>query len=246
MVKNVLGGIDLDKPLYRVFTAARAISLFQTGTNGLVRPAMWDDPFENFFLQCMARDPATGVEVSLRNLSDDWYGQCWSLTRESDAMWRIYGPSKDGVRVSTTARKLFESIWDEVDEFRTLKYFIGKVKYLRQSEFKRFIANTTFSAISLGGQAAPFAETLLMKREAFKHENEVRLLFQDVDEPKRGVKNVASFPFDANSILDGVLLDPRMDSANAALLEKRLRVAGCTRPIKQSMLYRPPTAVITL
>lgn len=40
----------------------------------------------------------------------DFYGQCWTLKSTSDAMWRIYSPKKDAVRVRTTIRKLAESL----------------------------------------------------------------------------------------------------------------------------------------
>jgi hypothetical protein len=104
-------GIDIDDwdaPIYRVYSMHRFKSLLNTKTNGLVHPSLWKDPFENFFLKCKAV-ASDGTFVSLESLSESWYGQCWTKNRDSDAMWRIYSPNKDGVRVSTTIRKLFVS-----------------------------------------------------------------------------------------------------------------------------------------
>ena len=41
---------------------------------------------------------------------ENLYGQCWTKTRESDAMWRIYSPNKNGVRIMTTPRKLLTAL----------------------------------------------------------------------------------------------------------------------------------------
>jgi len=229
-----------------VFSERYASALFQNQTNGLVSPNKWEDPVENFFLRCDSRDPQTGATISLRSLRDDWYGQCWTLTPESDAMWRIYSAQHTGIRVSTTVGALFSSFWDADDDFSSLKYFIGKVSYLKQSDFHDFIENTSFSDLAFGGQAAPFARTLLMKREAFAHEAEVRLLFQDSSETKRGANGVAAFQIAANSVLKDVLLDPRLSQPDADALRDRLTQAGCKIPITQSTLYQPLDAVLRL
>lgn len=59
-----------------------------------------------------AVDPVSGAPVSFSGLADDWYGQCWSLLEESDAMWRIYSPkaSDEAIKVKTTIRKLFANL----------------------------------------------------------------------------------------------------------------------------------------
>jgi len=85
-----------------------------------------------------------------------------------------------------------------------------------------------------------------MKREAFAHEAEVRLLFQDASEPRRGSNGVAAFHLESNDVLNDVLLDPRLSKTDAAALSDRLTKAGCKIPISQSTLYQPLNAVIRL
>jgi hypothetical protein len=109
-----LGHINnLNLPLYRIYAFDRFETLLSTGRDALVNPAKWQDPFENFFLYATeVDDEKTSSRIPLKNLAEDWYGQCWSMNKESDAMWRIYSPdisepNKSGVKVQTTAQKIY-------------------------------------------------------------------------------------------------------------------------------------------
>ena len=145
---------DWDATIYRVMPIFRFKEIIATGQMGLTRPALWDDPFENFYLKCKVRISKTEV-ASLTSISASWYGQCWTKKRDSDAMWRIYSHNKDGLRVSTTIRRLFSAIYDDKEKFATLMYFIGEVEYAERREIEDFIRRTPFTALSFGAQAAP-------------------------------------------------------------------------------------------
>lgn len=94
---------DYSTKIYRIFSTNRLIELFEKKENALVKPELWDDPFENFILKI----PEKGSKSKPNKRG---YGQCWTLNFESDAMWRIYSPDKNGVRIQTTIRKLHHSL----------------------------------------------------------------------------------------------------------------------------------------
>ena len=97
-------GLDIDNwdaAIYRVLPIKRFKEMIRKKTLVLVRPSLWDDPFENFFLKCKVK-LRTGELASMKPIRDKWYGICWMRTPDSDAMWRIYSRKKDGVRISTT------------------------------------------------------------------------------------------------------------------------------------------------
>jgi hypothetical protein len=181
----------------------------------------------------------------MNTLEGDWYGQCWTYNNDTDGMWRIYSPQKDGIKLKTTVRKLFDSFYDSGAQFASLQYFIGAVLYLTEAEIVDFMSKVSFQDIQSGGKADGFAELLCVKREAFKHENEIRLLFQDVA-PRRGVAGVAEFALDVNKVCDEVVLDPRLTDAEATALEGKIKAAGCALPISRSSLYRVPKFTIPL
>jgi hypothetical protein len=242
MEDNAIGLEDLDTKIYRIFSLDRFSKIIQNRENGLVNPSKWDDPFENFFLKGFA-ELEDGTPVSLSQLSASWYGQCWTRNKDSDAMWRIYSADKTGVRVETTARALFSDFYNSVDKLASLKCLIGSVEYKQREEIERFLAETTFTDLALGGQPQKFASTLLIKRPEFSHENEVRLLFNDAD-GDHGQNGVAVFPFPWEKILTGVALDPRLSESEFQAEMQKLVALGCTVPITQSELYKfTPTKI---
>ncbi|EPK9348293.1 TPA: DUF2971 domain-containing protein, partial [Klebsiella pneumoniae] len=113
-IKNAININNIDTPVYRIFSYERFIELITTNQLVLVQPSMWDDPYENFFLktEVVSDDGEFG---SLESLCNSWYGQCWTENEDTDAMWRIYSPEKRGVRVKTTIRKLFLTLYDTSD-----------------------------------------------------------------------------------------------------------------------------------
>jgi hypothetical protein len=238
--ENGLNIVDWYANVYRIFSKKWFLELLKTQRNGLVSSRMWDDPFENFFLKCVGVT-SDGARVSLSSLHDSWFGQCWTLTEESDAMWRIYSHDKTGVRVSTTIRRLFTSFYDSADTFATQKFFIGEVSYASRGIIEAFLAKTSFWDIALGGQARSFAETLCIKRQEFAHEHEIRLLFHDAQNQHMGA-TVVPFPFDTEALIDSVILDPRMSDAEFQSAKNEIASCGYSREIRQSELYKfsPP------
>jgi len=149
MMESGIGIEDWDQPIYRIYPKERFIELLNTKNNVLVQPALWDDPMENFFLNSILKTD-DGELVGLENIAAEWYGQCWTIREESDAMWRIYSHDKKGIKVRTTIRKLFESLYDKTDSNRKLKYFVGKVSYESRQEIENFLSRFAFTDLYSG------------------------------------------------------------------------------------------------
>lgn len=241
IAKNLLGAIKPETPVYRIFARDRFLQLLRTAELVLPNPSLWEDPFENFFLQAPVRLP-DGRLATLRDLASKWYGQCWTFNRDTDAMWRIYsGPEKTGVRVRSTVGKLFDVICDPGNQLASLQCFAGAVEYRPRSWIEQFLQQTSFLDVAFGGQNDGFARLLCVKREEFSHEAEMRLLFCDVgdlDQPSIDLPPFRPFRIDVPSVIDEVTLDPRLDDTEYARAQDELRFAGCPGPILQSELYR--------
>lgn len=239
--RQFLNDVDPDMKIYRVFPFWRALQLFQTKTLVLVRPSLWDDPFENFLLNAEVAFP-DGTRASLEVLRDAWYGQCWTGQTESDAMWRIYSGDKTGVRLSTTAGKLFDAVCATPNEWSSLQYFIGRVGYHSQATILSYFNALTFADVTSGGQNHDIAQSLLIKRDTFDHEREVRILHCDTHAVRSG--KVVEFPINPAALIDDVMLDPRLDASMVTTIGAALKAAGHVGPIEQSDLYRMPPLTI--
>lgn len=226
-----------DEFVYRIVSIERLFELFASKKNVLVKPRKWEDPFENFILGCRVQLP-DGTQATF-GFQDQFYGQCWTLQSASDAMWRIYSPESNAVRVRSTVRKLGESLWRHSGNSARDEVFIGRVRYLACRKLEKFAKGVLRSA---GGQLPMklFAGTLLVKRPAFRHEREVRLIFTPQDKAK-AKGDLFSYPVDPNELIDQIMIDPRMALKDAAGLKEKIKSkTGFLGKIKRSLLYAPP------
>lgn len=229
-----LSGMSMDTFVYRILPKNRLFELFDDRENVLVRPSKWEDPFENFVLRSPVQ-LASG-EMGKFSFHDDFYGQCWTLHRASDAMWRIYSPCKDAVRVRTTFDKLASSLSASLGSWAHVQSFIGKVEYHSDKGLKKLAGSIFESGLSPDA----LARSLLIKRSAFRHEREIRLLYLEKD----GIKHAGGlyrYAIDPHGLIDQIMIDPRLPSSKAEALKAEIRErTGFRGQIKRSLLYAPP------
>ncbi len=226
----------LDKPVYRIMSMQRVLEVLNKKQLSLVKPKKWDDPFENALLASPFEfESGERVNFSAR---DSVYGQCWTLHRETDAMWRIYSAQKDGVRVTSTPRKLLEALNKTEPEYSGVRCFIGQVTYMKKTALldklgKIHIVNTNGSG---------FAESLLYKRNEFRHEKEVRLIYSGRDGECKD--DFYPFAIDPNDLIEKIMFDPRMEAVYVKENRKKIRAHGFSGPVTQSLLYRAPQGLV--
>ncbi len=203
-----------------------------------MRPILWDDPFENFLFSTVGLE-ADGRRVDFA-FRDDFYGQCWTDADETDAMWRIYSRDKDGVRVQCTPHKLLAGLYRSEDLFRDICYFIGKMSYHTKEELCSLLHDVDFvRSVAFDGNGAKQCETFLLKRKAFSHESEVRLLYQ-LRATNAAAGDHFFYPLDPLLMFDELVLDPRLDKSTAESQNARLIDLGFTCRVRQSELYQLP------
>jgi hypothetical protein len=235
-------GRKAQRKLYRIMRLDHLLSLFRANENVLVPPAKWDDPFENFVLKSPAIMP-TGevVEWAFR---EDFFGQCWTFHTASDAMWRIYSPGGNGtppeargIRIRTTAETLLRALVVAAGPSAQHQAFLGKVRYLPQDKMRDF-GN---EAIRLPLNAADFAKTLLVKRLAFRHEREARLLFLVDRQRDRLTEGRFHYPVNPHEMVEQIMVDPRLTRDEAEALKARIGAETHFKgPILHSGLYVLP------
>ena len=221
----------MDIPIYRIFPVGRFIQVLVSNKLTLVKPKKWDDPFENALL---SSSYMVGNQKIVFAAKDSVYGQCWTLHRETDAMWRIYSPNKDGVRLMTTPRKLLEAMKAQVGQSADTKCFIGKVWYLQKSKLLEIFGKINL----LSPDGTGIAQSLLYKRPEFSHEREIRLIY--AGDSNESASDIFSFEIDPNLLFDRILFDPRMEESLRKSYISAIKKIGCTVEVKRSRLYESP------
>ncbi len=239
-VLNFDEGFDWDTPVYRVYPRCRLEQLFVDKKNTLVKPIMWDDPFENLVFRQKA-SLSTGEPVSFEVVREKYYGQCWTLnSKETDALWRIYSHDKEGVRVKTTLKRLFNGFFDPTNEYALVSYYIGKVRYNTSEEIKLYYEKpeNLSNIFDSSGQGA--VQTLLVKRSEFEHESEVRLIYVASSDAEMGNGQLYKYNFDPISILEELVFDPRYENSVFEELKAKFIALGFAGTIERSTMYQIP------
>ena len=202
----------------------------------LVKPKKWDDPFENALL-ASTFETSNGERTSFA-AKNSIYGQCWTLHRETDAMWRIYSHQKDGVRIASTPRKLFSALCRQDSESWKVRCFIGRVSYHGTAELLKALSRVYL----LDPNGSGFAESLLYKRREFAHEREIRLICSDQDADKDG--DTYSFAIDPDELFDRITFDPRMDPELRNAYRLAIKAKGFKNRVTTSSLYQAPQGLV--
>jgi len=231
---------EINRKIHRFMSIDRLLGLFVTQQNVLVRPKLWDDPMENFLFKARGRN-CQGVIGSFE-FRHDFYGQCWTKGEETDAMWRIYSPDKNGVRITTTIRKLLDSLYDMTAEAASVSCFLGAVEYRTKEEIYQLLKDSRFvNACVADTTGREKCRTLLIKRREFTHEDEIRLIYKaPTTDP--AAQDIYRHPFCPRNMISHILFDPRMDWNVYKAFKQHIYRAGDSYNyrITQSGIYRVP------
>jgi hypothetical protein len=245
---------DLDRPLHRIFPLWRFEEVLRLRQLTLVKPSMWVDPREDLCSRILL-EPELGASFVKppRQLSDyltECWAQCWSYEANSDVLLRAYSrvvldpissrnttPAEEGVRVTTTARRIMSGMGEWVSKHHNDHFYLAGVTYEPEGKFGQRLANR------LGKEGPRYfstpdgrAESLCMKRQRFSHENEVRLLC--VGKERLGTApNIRRFEIDPNDLFTEIAFDPRLAAFERIERELWLRSAGYTGQIEEDDSY---------
>jgi len=225
----------MDRDIYRVMSIDRLLEIFEIQKLTLVKPKLWDDPFENLLLNGSAK---TNEEepVDFISLRESIFGQCWTLHSETDAMWRIYSQDKQGAKVKTTIRKLLSSLQTTDGELAKNHCFIGEVQYSKTQ--KELVEKLT--GINLfNTDGSGIAESLIHKRNEFSHEKEVRLIYTG-----GGESDTHQYSINPNELFDEIVFDPRINPHLFNAYKTALEVKEYPNSIRKSVLYKPPKGLL--
>lgn len=240
-----------DTPIFRFTTVDRILSLICKSQyqNTLASPRKWNDPFENILRRMIFKDRnGNSFKHPLRDRS---YGQCWTLTEETDAAWRMYAPEGNGVRLKTTIKKLYKSLEQSlhelcfpggmkqgiIDPLAGTACFIGQVQYKTEAELSSCFSDPKWVEKHLwNGSNREQAESLLLKREAFKPEQEIRLIYLD---PQNNGDDFYHYTVEKDFI-EQIIFDPRMEDDIYEAYSSILRKYSYFGDIGKSTLYWIP------
>ncbi|MBI9014365.1 MAG: DUF2971 domain-containing protein [Clostridiales bacterium] len=165
--------------LYRFMSLKRFKELVEKKELVLVKPSMWEDPYESYIYKALQDDigrskikdlnfarlgKETYDDEFIQLFGDNYYGQCWTETNDSDAMWRIYSYENTTIRVEVMLEDLKEL------SNHGPKVIDGKVSYVSDMSLEKEVEKVFFK------DHVNALNVYLTKRKEFEHENEHRIM----------------------------------------------------------------------
>lgn len=164
---------EQEEYLYRYIGLDSFVNIVQNQALTFVLPSMWEDPAETFaYEELVVRQPDQIMHALLAAIKHKIYAQCWTRLSESDAMWRIYNYSNRALRIRIKAENV------------ALLPDIQRIDVIYEDDVEKAFASV--------GEGNELEIAWAIKRSAFSHEQEVRLIwwyrFEDEDDAQEHVK----------------------------------------------------------
>ena len=229
---------DRQLTIWRYIDFTKFVDLLVTNQLFFNRSDNFEDPFEGFL---KVKDYAeTKDMLSHQQRTKKYYFlNCWHINEnQSDAMWKIFLNTKNGIAIKSTVENLIKSLERAKEDI-----FIGRIYYrdFDKVTFNELLfekQNRTFDG--RGGSLNQFN----YKRSSFEHERELRLYYVDLPIP-HAIKNGAPreplthkrIDIDMNSLIDEVIVTPFADNWFRDLVEKVINKLGYKLKVSKSDLY---------
>lgn len=157
------------------------------------------------------------------------HASCWRWGNESEAMWRLYCPSGDGVAICSTLEKLKNSVHDASTVVSPIAYVDYKTDSFVRHQYDY--------------------DPALHKRKAFEHEQEVRVLrFRAEDFQLAGENESHNAPeyieieWDPETVVEKIVVNPRCAAGYRNLVTAAVKTLSPTlaKKVQLSDLAAPP------
>lgn len=245
---------NLDGPIYRIFPLWCLEESLRLRNISLVQPRIWDDPFESIENLISFEQP-NGDQIEIAKGLPPIYAQCWSTTQESDTLLRAFSrvdkdarfrrntcPRQEGVQVRSTPRKLMHALLAQGFSNSGTAY-VGQVLYDERDGIYEWIGKT-IRENGVGAFGTPDLHALLylLKRTAFEHESEVRLLFIK-NEVATGDDRI-EMTIDPNQLFEEIQFDPRLEPFEIEERKKVFCALGYLGEMGRSELYHKTMLIV--
>lgn len=254
--------IERSTPIFR-YMRLEEFQCLMNGTLRLTCPFKWveadgEDRWENVLFQTKIYRDEKQIDTETEGRKT--YVHCWTHVPESDAMWRLYGDGRS-VKICTTAEKLLGAANNAIPITTNhfIHFKIGRVSYLKEDEIREFFSTREKIVEAIRSHH----ETMMIKRDFYTHENEVRLVVYDLDDRNRrpdierhnlkfsreepNHMNIMIGTRTAGEWIDELVINPRLpDCCKQEVRDEVLKTHFDKNRIKESSLFATPEIVIRL
>lgn len=193
-----IGNLDRGK-YYKYMSLETALLCLKNKTLRFVEPSMWEDKYESRFYNANYENVLNGANEM--EVCPIIYSNCFTCKKNNEAAWKIYTYGKNGlgarcVEFMLNKTKLREQL---ISNLKDCTIYEGRVSYIweddintlhqktiRRNKGDKSEQNLWFELFFSNFTQKEYLNLMLLKRDAFEHEQEFRIMI--VQNTSNGVK----------------------------------------------------------
>ena len=202
-------------------------------------PVIWKDPFEKRFIDAKYIIGGKEVEFPIKGRV---FCICMTQTSTSEAHWNNYSNGQIGVSLKIKRKRLLEVLEKHTTDY---DIYIGKVDYMKTADLRKKLSD-----IDTLATIVPFKLTnkellirlLLLKRIAFRYENEIRILaVKKYKTKENGIK--LPYTLAPKELIDTITIDPSVGKNTDTMLKNIFKKEYGFKKVYKSQLYSMPNDI---
>ena len=229
---------DQSLTIWRYLDFTKFVDLLLSSQLFFARSDKFEDPFEGV-LRLKDYENTKHMLINQQLTKTFYFLNCWHINdNQSDAMWKIFLKTKNGIAIKSTVENLIKSLEHSQDDIFISKVYYRNFEKVTFSELMNEEQNKLFEG--RGGSLNQFN----YKRISFDHEKELRLYYIDLPIPHAIKNGIPREPLthkriDINigELINEIVIAPFADPWFKDLVEKTIEKLNLKFEVSKSELY---------
>ena len=247
-----LGEGNKNRFIYKYIDLEALIVSLATDTIRFVEPLQWEDRYEARFYNASYANVDNAVGNTPTVLAC-----CFSHEKVNEAAWKIYSHAKAGLGARCVKLKINKKAFRDAIVRMNAGYrlYEGEVNYdldgyhidnLHRRQYPNGKPNDLHKEVFGDFDLSSYLSLMLVKRPAFRHEQELRYLMIPQSPVLRGDAVSIDMHIDWNGILNGISVDENCSDTEMEILNHVLRSKGISISPEREFIYSTHDEYITI
>ena len=245
-----LGERNQNRFIYKYLDLEAVIISLATNSIRFVEPDQWEDRYESRFYNASYAQVNNAVGNTPPVLAC-----CFSYAPVNEAAWKLYSHAKTGLGARCVKMKINKKAFRKqiVTGNSGYRLYEGMVNYsldnyqinhLHERQNSNGGANALHGELFVDFDLASYLSLMLVKRQAFSHEQELRyFMIPDLPDAKGTIEH-EEFHVKWKDILADIVVDEHCTDTELAMLTKVLESKGINIVPRREFIYAMPDAPI--
>jgi hypothetical protein len=227
------------KLIYKYMPLEFALEAIADNYLWLSNPVKWNDPFEKRFIDAKYQVSGNDIEFPLKG---QIFCACLTQTITSEAHWKNYSNGQIGLSFRINRKQLVKVLQENSKDY---DIYIGKVEYIKTNDLIKRISEIDqvkeISRLSINNRILQI-RLLLLKRIAFKYEDEIRILaIKKYKTLEDGIK--LNYSMNPSELIDTITIDPLVGKNIEKMLKDLFKKEYGIKRVYKSTLYSTSTDI---